>query len=56
MTHRLRVVRNLLILSLLLAFSTRAQSYQTGTVVQLLFIRSADKRKRHATAVLTNCS
>ena len=39
MTHRLRVVRNFLILSLLLAFSARAQSYQTGTVVQLLFIR-----------------
>jgi hypothetical protein len=44
MTRRLRVVRNLLILSLVLAFSTRAQSYQTGTVVQLLFIRSADKQ------------
>jgi hypothetical protein len=44
MKHRLRVVRNLLILSLLLAFGARAQSYQTGTVVQLLFIRSADKQ------------
>lgn len=44
MTHRLRVVRNFLILSLLLAFGARAQSYQTGTVVQLLFIRSADNR------------
>jgi hypothetical protein len=44
MRHRLRVVRNLLILSLLLAFGTRAQTYQTGTVVQLLFIQSADKQ------------
>ena len=44
MTPWLRVVRNFLIMSLLLAFSTRAQSYQTGTVVQLLFIQSADKQ------------
>jgi hypothetical protein len=44
MTHRLRVVWKFLMLSLLLALSTCAQSYQTGTVVQLLFIRSADKQ------------
>jgi hypothetical protein len=44
MTHWLRVVGKFLILSLLLTFSTRAQSYQTATVVQLLFIQSADKQ------------
>ena len=44
MTHRLRGVRNLLTFLLLLAFSAHAQSCQTGTAVQLLFIRSADKQ------------
>ncbi|HEY6946321.1 MAG TPA: hypothetical protein VI431_14375 [Candidatus Acidoferrum sp.] len=44
MSRSLQILKSFLLLLSLIVPTARAQSYQTGTVVQLLFIRSAKKQ------------